>query len=91
MLFQFEMQLCNRGFKINLFEMLEMLSDKKLGTMIQKWQLNYAAWRKTETEIETEMLVICPILNQNLDSIHLVVNGQTQQQIVLYSEQSESS
>lgn len=47
--------------------------------------------KQTETEIETEMLVICPILNQNLDSIHLVVNGQTQQQIVLYKEQSEGS
>lgn len=39
--------------------------------------------KQTETEIETEMLVIHPILNQNLDNIHLLVNSQTQLQIVL--------
>lgn len=45
--------------------------------------------KQTETEIETEMLVIHPILNKNLDNIHLLVNSQTQLQIVLSKEQSE--
>lgn len=47
--------------------------------------------KQTETETETEMLVIHPILNQNLDNIHLLVNSQTQLQIVLSKEQSEGS
>lgn len=42
--------------------------------------------KQTETEIETEMLVIHPILNKNLDNIHLLVNSQTQLQIVLSKE-----
>lgn len=41
--------------------------------------------KQTETEIETEMLVIQPILNQNLGNFHLQVNSQIQLQIVLRS------
>lgn len=45
--------------------------------------------KQTETEIETEMLVIHPVLNENLDNIYLLVNSQTQLQIVLCKEHSE--
>lgn len=37
--------------------------------------------KNKQTEIETEMLVIHPILNKNLDNIHLMMNGQTQKQL----------